>query len=287
MKQLITTPFMKITFILGFALVLVVGVLNFQQAQSDIKVEGFLDAAQKISYGGGTVADSYKQYYAVARWHGNHVSREEIDYYVTSSNQAGQELIKQGVKKFYVGVTFRRYLSPEEFEQLVKDTGVESKKYILRATFPKIDPKVRVGLFGRSRADLIIDPKAIERAQKSLRQQAHERKADQIAAAKKSGPEDDEDWQDVLTDEEFKAIEIAEDDAVLNGVFTFEAVTDIEGYQKLRANPLVYHVDVTAVLVFQQLKEHGVKWADYVDDLDLSDPDPFVNMERIGLDEFR
>jgi hypothetical protein len=91
----------------------------------------------------------------------------------------------------------------------------------------------------------------------------------------------------MLSDEEFQAIEISDEDAVLNGVYTFEAETDAEGYQKLRENPLVYHIDVTATLVFQKLKEYGVKWADFAEDLDPSDYDTFWDMENIGLDKFQ
>ncbi|MDL1897569.1 hypothetical protein FBQ82_14990 [Anaerolineae bacterium CFX7] len=275
-------PMRTITFLL-----LVLGVISFQQTQSDIRVEGFLDAGHKISYGGGTIADTQGQYYAIPRWHDNQISKEEIDAYVEASNKAGDALVQQGIKKFYVGVTFRRYLSPEEFELLVKETGVKAKNYMLRATFPKIAPKERVGMFGRAAENSVINPKALERAKSELMHQARELKADQIARAKKSDPQEDEDWQDVLTQEEFKAIEISEENAVLNGVFTFEAETDAEGYQRLRKHALVYHVDVTAVLVFQQLKDYRVKWVDFVDDLDLSDYDTFWDMENIGLDKFR
>ncbi len=287
MKHKAFTASIRISAVLVLAMLLVGGILGFQQTPPDLKVEGFFGDQKKIPYFGGTVAKTPGFYYAIPGWHGHGVTREEIDAYVAASNAAAQDLLRQGVKKFYVGVTFRRYLSPAEFESLVRETRVDAKHYVLRATFPKIDPTEKVSLFGSSEAGNLISPEKLKRAQESLHYQARELRANKIADAKKSDPNDDEDWQDVLTNDEFKAIDVAEDDAALNGVYTFSGVTDARGYERLRAHPLVYHVDVTANLVFQQLKEKGVKWSDFAEDLDLSDYDTFWDMEVIGLDKFQ
>lgn len=287
MQQILSRTPYKVVSLAVLAALLVLVSLSFQQTPPDLYVEGFLDPEQTISYGGGTIAETQGHYYAIPRWHDNQISRDEIDAYVNASRQAGDALIRQGVKKFYVGVTFRQYLSPEEFERLVKETGVIAKNYMLRATFPTIDPTEKVTFFGKAAEGTVIHPKALEQAKSGLPHHARELKADQLAATRTNSPQEDEDWQDVLSDEEFQAIEISDADAVLNGVFTFEAETDAEGYQKLHENPLVYHVDVTATLVFQKLKAYGVKWADFAEDVDLSDYDTFWDMESIGLDKFQ
>ncbi len=84
-----------------------------------------------------------------------------------------------------------------------------------------------MSLFGSPNAGSLISPEKVKRAQESLHYQACELKANKIADAKKSDPNDDEDWQDVLTDDEFKTIEVAENDAVLNGVYTFKGIVQL------------------------------------------------------------
>ncbi|MDL1897352.1 hypothetical protein FBQ82_13890, partial [Anaerolineae bacterium CFX7] len=166
-----TTP-IRISAVLALTLLIVSAILGFQQTPPDLKVEGFFGDQKKIPYFGGTVAKTPGYYYAIPGWHGNGVTLEEIDAYVAASNAAARDLIRQGVKKFYVGVSFRRYLSPAEFESLVKETGVDAKHYVLRATFPKIDPTEKVSLFGSPNAGSLISPEKVKRAQESLHYQA-------------------------------------------------------------------------------------------------------------------
>lgn len=261
------------------------GILAFQRQPSNLEVKGYLDSGQKIYYVGGIVEGTNNTFFAERAWHKSPTSREEIDYYVQASREAGQKLLEQGENDFYVGVTFRRYLSPEEFETFASNVGAKVTHFTLRARFPNLDPKTRVTIWGSPSADRIINPDALNRQMDELRFQAKEKKADQVAAARSGDP--DAEWIDVLETEEFKAITVADNDAVMNGVISFEALTDAKGYRQLLRDPRVFHVDVTANLVYDQIKDKGITWQEFVKTLNLGDFDPFWSMETLGLRKFQ
>lgn len=265
--------------------VILLGILAFQRQPSNLQVEGYLDSEQKINYIGGVWEGTENTFFAERAWHKSPTTREEIDYYVKASREAGEKLLAQGENDFYVGVTFRRYLSPEEFETFTSNVGVKVTHFTLRATFPNLDPKTRVTIWGSPSGEKIIDPDTLSRKMDELRFQAKEKKADQVAAAQ-TGDLDVE-WMDVLESEEFKAITVEDSDTVLNGVISFEAVVDADGYRQLLQDPRVFHVDVTANLIYDQLKGKGITWKEYVKTLNLGDFDTFWSMETIGLHKFQ
>ena len=261
------------------------GVWGFQREQADLQVEGYLDPAQRIYYVGGHVPDSNDTFFVDLAWHSSPATLEEIDYYVQASRDAGKRLIEDGVTDFYVGVTLRRYLSPAEFEELSSALGLKVTEFAMRASFPKIDPDTRISIFGMASADHLIDPTNLDRTMEGLRFQAREKKADKIAAQRTGDAEID--WASVTDAQEFKGISIDDGDAIINGIYTFEAITDVRGYQRLLEDPRVFHVDVTATLVFEQLKTKGITWEEFVKMPNLGDYDPFWSMETLGLDKFK
>lgn len=260
------------------------GLFAFQRGTDDITINGYLDPAQRIKYAGGTVPGSDNIYFVELLWHSSPTTKDAIDYYVQASHDVGQELLDSGVNKFYLGVTLRDYIPAEEFEGFVSQLDVDVKEFGLRATFPD-DPKDRYTVSGRPVGEHIIDPERLQSFAEGLKSQARVKKADKIAVERTNDPETS--WADVLEPEEFKSISVPDDAVVINGVYTFEAVTDADGYRRLLADPHVYHIDVTATLVYQQLKDQGVKWADFIQVPNLGDYDPFWAMETIGLDKFR
>lgn len=274
----------SIGFLILVLVALVLGIVAFQGTPTPIRVEGYLDAGHRLYYAGGIVPDSDKTFFVEPTWHGNNTSLSDIEYYVQASHAVGQQLLEQGVNQFYVGVTFRRYLSPSEFEAFATQTGVEVKNYMLRATFPRIDPDSRVGMYGAPSGGRIINPESLQRALESHRSRARTKLADKIAAARSGNPHADA--ADVLDPAEVAALQVVDSDAVINGVFTFEAVTDAQGYWKLLNDPRVYHIDVTATLVYQQIKDRGITWDQFVREPNLGDYDPFYVMESIGLAQF-
>ncbi len=275
----------KVVVLIVVATAMLLGILAFQRQPSNLQVKGYLDAEQRIYYVGGIVEGTDNTFFAERVWHKSPTTREEIDYYVQASRTAGQKLLEQGENDFYVGVTFRRYLSPEEFETFASNAGAKVTWFTLRATFPQIDPKERVTIWGSPSGDRVINPDSLSRQIDELRFQAKEKKADQVAAARSGDP--DADWADVLETDEFKAITVADNDAVLNGVISFEAITDAKGYRQLLQDSRVFHVDVTANLVYDQLKAKGITRQEYMKTLNLGDFDPFWSMEELGLDKFQ
>jgi len=283
MKKTILSAKIVILGIVATAMLL--GILAFQRQPTNLEVKGYLDSAQRIYYVGGVWEGTDDTFFVERAWHKSPTTRDEIDYYVQASREVGQKLLEQGENDFYVGVTFRRYLSPEEFETFASNVGAKVTHFTLRASFPNLDPKTRVTIWGRPSGDRIINPDSLGRQMDELRFQAKEKKADQVAAARSGDP--DVEWIDVLETEEFKAITVADNDAVLNGVISFEALTDAKGYQQLLQDPRVFHVDVTANLVFDQLKQKGITWQEFVKTLNLGDFDPFWSMETLGLRKFQ
>jgi hypothetical protein len=276
---------MRIITMLLLGIGIVLAILAFQRQPSNLEVKGYLDSEQRIYYVGGIVEGTDNTFFAERAWHKSPTTREEIDYYVQASREAGQKLLAQGENDFYVGVTFRQYLSPEEFESFASSVGANVTYFTLRATFPKLDPKTRVTIWGSPSGDRIINPDSLSRQMDELRFQAREKKADQVAVARSGDP--DAEWIDVLETEEFKAITVVDNDAVLNGVISFEALTDAKGYQQFLQDPRVFHVDVTANMVYDQLKDKGITWKAYVKTLNLGDFDPFWSMETLGLRKFQ
>lgn len=275
----------KIVVLAIVATTMLLGILAFQRQPGNLEVKGYLDPEQRIYYVGGVWEGTDNTFFVERAWHKSPTTREEIDYYVQASREAGQKLLDKGEGDFYVGVTFRHYLSPEEFETFASTVGAKVTRFTLRATFPQIAPKERVTIWGFPSKEKIINHDTLNQQLDELRFQAREKKADQVAVARSGDP--DAEWVDVLETEEFKAITVADNDAVLNGVISFEALTDAKGYQQLLQDPRVFHVDVTANLVYDQLKGKGITWKEYVKTLNLGDFDPFWSMETIGLRKFQ
>lgn len=271
---------------LGVILVLA-GLLAFQRGP--VGVEGYLDDEKMIWYTGGQGREDPDNVGVVINWrHGEAdpaIVKERMEHYVKVSNKLGKQLLKQNVNQFYVGVVFRDYVSPADFEQIVAETGMQVRNYALRGTLPGVDPSVRWSFFGGPSDGKLIDPKGLEKLQNALQSDVRNRKADQIAVQRTGDP--DAEGSEELSKDEFKNISVGENDAVLNGIYTFEATTDAEGYRKIRQHPRVYHVDVTATWAYEQVKDQ-ISWEKFFDGVfNLGGYNTFGDMEKMGLDKFQ
>lgn len=94
--------------LLGVGLVgaMLLGILAFQRQPSNLQVKGYVDSEQRIHYVGGVWEGTDNTFFVERRWHKSPTTREEIDYYVQASREAGQSLLERGENDFYVGVTF-------------------------------------------------------------------------------------------------------------------------------------------------------------------------------------
>jgi len=118
----------------------------------------------------------------------------------------------------------------------------------------------------------------------NLQSSARNLKADRIAAQRTGDP--DAEGSEELSKDEFKNIPVGENDVLLNGIYTFEAVTDAAGYRKIRNDPRVYHVDVTATWVYQEIKDK-ITWDKFFGEaFNLTGYNTFWYMEDMGLDKF-
>lgn len=280
----------KMVILFGVLLCVATGIWIFQRLPANIHVQGYLDQEQRIAYVGGLDSDSNNVFYVQPLWRHNSVTREEIEHYVQTSHEVGQKLLRDGVKDFYLGVTFHQYMSVADFETFTSRMGTQVTHFRLRCTYPHLDPNDRVTIDGVPSGDKLVDPTQLKRAMDELyvqakkKKQAQEKQAERIAAQQTGKPVASADGSQATLP---NAIWLADGDAVLNGVYAFETVTDAEGYQRLLHDPHVYHIDVTATLVYQQIKDKGVRWQDFVSIPNLGDYDPFWNMESIGLDTFK
>jgi hypothetical protein len=296
--------------------------LAFQR--SPVRVEGYLDDEKTIWYTGGQGREDPDNVGVAINWrHGQAdpaIVQERMEHYVQVSRKIGKELLQSNVNRFYVGVVLRDYVSPEDFEQIVTETGIQVRIYALRGTLPGVDPSVRWSFFGGpsdgklvlhhceiagcccvARRSLtphervrptqfhvgrvLVDPKGLGRVRADLQRSARNLKADRIAAQRTGDP--DAEGREELSKDEFKNIPVGENDAVLNGIYTFEAVTDAEGYRKIRQHPRVYHVDVTATWAYEQVKDQ-ISWEKFFDGVfNLGGYNTFEDMERMGLDKFK
>lgn len=274
---------------IGFmgVILLIAGLLAFQR--SPVRVEGYLDDEKMIWYTGGQGREDPDNVGVAINWDHGETDPTRLDermkHYVQVSNKLGKQLLKQNVNQFYVGVVFRDYVSLADFEQIVAETGMQVRNYALRGTLPGIDPSVRWSFFGGPSDGKLVDPKGLEKVRDNLQSSARNLKADRIAAQRTGDP--DAEGSEELSVDEFKNISVGENDAVLNGVYTFEAVTDAEGYRKIRQHPRVYHVDVTATWAYQQVKDQ-ITWKKFFDGVfNLGGYNTFSDMERMGLENFK
>lgn len=274
---------------IGFlgVILLIAGLLAFQR--SPVRVEGYLDDEKMIWYTGGQEREDPDNVGVAINWHHGETDptklHERLKHYVQVSSKLGKQLLKQNVNQFYVGVVFSDYVSPADFEQIVAETGMQARNYALRGTLPGVDPSVRWSFFGGPSNGKLIAPKGLEKLQNALQSDVRNRKADQIAVQRTGDP--DAEGSEELSKDEFKNITVAENDAVLNGIYTFEAVTDADGYRKIRQHPRVYHVDVTATWVYEQIKDQ-ISWEKFFDGVfNLGGYNTFGDMEKMGLDKFK
>ena len=263
------------------------GLLAFQR--NPVSVEGYLDEERTIRYVGGQGREDPDNTGVAINWQQGETDPTKIqakmEHYVEASRKVGKELLKKGVKRFYLGVVFRRYVAPEEFVQIVRETDMQVQNYAVRGTLPEIDPTMRYSFFGGPSEHALIETRAIENALAQMKHSAKESKADKLAAQRTGNP--DAEGDEEFTPEEIRDIPLNENDVVLNGVYTFEAITDAEGYRKIRNHPAVYHVDVTATYVYEQIKDR-VSWENFFERaFNLTGYHTFWDMENIGLDKFQ
>lgn len=272
---------------LGGGILLLAGLFAFQR--SPVQIEGYLDEEKTIWYTAGEGSEDPDNTGVAINWQHGETDLEKIhvkmDHYVDVSRKVGKELLKQNVNRFYIGVVFRHYVSLDEFEQIANETGVQIQNFAVRGTLPNVDPTVRYSFFGGPAGDKIFDKKSTERALEQLKHSARDRKADQLAAQRTGDP--DAEGEDEFTPEEINAIPLTENDVVLNGIYTFEAITDAGGYRRIRNHPSVYHVDVTATWVYEQIKDR-ITWEKFFERaFNLTGYHTFWDMENIGLDKFK
>lgn len=197
----------------------------------------------------------------------------------------GKQLLDEGVDQFFVGVTLRNYIPLEEFDQFADEMGIQVKDTYIRATFPALDPKEKITFAGVPANGKLNDPASIEYMKASLKRQAREKKADKVAIKKTGNP--DADAMEELEPDEIKAITVDDSDYALNGVYAIAGVVDAKGYRRLLKDKRVYNVDVTANVVYQQLKGGGMSWKDFADKVQLIGYVIFWDMEKMGLDKFQ
>lgn len=286
MKMPIIVPKWVSIGFLGMILLLV-GLLAFQRGP--VIVEGYLDDEKMIWYSGGQGREDSDNVGVAVNWrHGESDLvnvKERIEHYVQVSNKVGKQMLKQNVNQFYVGVVFRDYVSPVDFEQIVAETGMQVQNFEVRGTLPGVDDTVRHTFFGGPSGNTSIDPHALDNAKEQLKYHARNIIADRIAAQRTGDP--DAEGMEELSKDEFKSISVGENDVVLNGIYTFEAVTDAEGYRKLRQDPRVYHVDVTATWAYEQVRDQ-ITWEKFFGGaFNLTGYNTFWYMENMGLDQFQ
>ena len=90
-----------------------------------------------------------------------------------------------------------------------------------------------------------------------------------------------------LEPDEIKAITADDSDYVLNGVYAFAGIVDAKGYRRLLKDKRVYNVDVTANVVYQQLKGGGLSWDHFAERVQLIGYVIFWDMENMGLNKFK
>jgi hypothetical protein len=248
-----------------------------------------LDDEKMVWYIGGQGREDPDNVGVAINWrHGEAdpaIVKERMEHYVKVSNKLGKQLLKQNVNQFYVGVVFRDYVSPADFAQIVTETRMQVQNFEVRGTLPGVDDTVRHTFFGGPSGNKIIDPHALENAKEQLKYHARNIKADRIAVQRTGDP--DAEGMEELSKDEFKSISVGENDTILNGIYTFEGVTDAEGYRKIRNHPRVYHVDVTATWVYEQVKDQ-ITWNKFFDGVfNLGGYNTFWYMEKMGLDKFK
>jgi len=161
---------------IGFlaVILLIAGLLAFQR--SPVRVEGYLDDEKMIWYTGGQGREDPDNVGVAINWrHGEAdpaIVQERMEHYVQVSRKLGKELLQSNVNRFYVGVVFRDYVSPEDFEQFVADTGIQVRNYALRGALPGVDPSVRWSFFGGPSDGKLVDPKGLENSRQSPEQRA-------------------------------------------------------------------------------------------------------------------
>jgi len=137
--------------------------------------------------------------------------------YAAESRKQGERLIRQGVDRLYVEVTFNAPLSIAEFTRLVSETGMEVVHYNMQAIDGRGD---RVGIQGGPSAGDLVPADTLEKVLKGIESQAGGQ-------------------------------------AEFQGFTGVAGMVTQTGYQKLLAHPKVFLVDVTVNLAYQFLKSRG------------------------------
>ena len=159
--------------------------------------------------------DDVGSYFVYVFYDGNSVAG--LKAYAAESRKQGERLIRQGVDRLYVEVTFNAPLSIAEFTRLVSETGMEVAHYNMRAIDGRGD---RVGIQGSPRAGNLVPADTLGEVLKGIESQA----GGQV---------------------EFQGF---------TGVAGMVTRT---GYQKLLTHPRVFLVDVTVNLAYQFLRSRG------------------------------
>jgi hypothetical protein len=274
----------RLMIILLVGVIAIGGLFAFQKG-SRTTVEGYLDAEQKISYAGGLLANTADDWHTTVNWRRAYPKQEDLEYYVSTSRQVGKQLLDEGVDQFFVGVTLRDYIPLEEFDQFADEMGVQVKDTYIRGTFPTLDPTEKFTFAGVPPSGKFNDAETIQRFKADLKSHARDLKADKLAIEKSGNP--DADVMEELEPEQVKAITVDDSDFVLNGVYAIAGVVDAKGYRRLLKDKRVYNVDVTANVVFEQLKDGGMSWKDFADKVQLIGYVIFWDMEKMGLDKFQ
>ena len=244
-KSLVLAAFLSV------ALLIAVVVWFFGRAPSSearsVIVQDYLDSEKTILYI-GNVDDSGAPF-AVVMYDAS--SPEALRHYAEASRVRGQELIDSGVTELYVWVTFRYPLDLSVFEDIVKQSGLDVKRYTIRALGQKGD---RIGISGGPLDGVLFPPPLLDRALESI--QEHEN-----------------------------------GQAELKGVFEVTGVISAEGYQKLIQDPRVFLVDVTGSLVYHHPAYKNrvrMDWKEFIASFQIgSGPGaPFWYMEDFGLEKF-
>lgn len=236
---------------LSVALLTAVVVLFLSHAPSSeagfVIVEDYLDLEKTILYI-GNVDDSGAPFGVVMY---DASSPEALRHYAEASRARGQELIESGVKELYVVVTFRYPLDLSVFEDIVKQSELEVKRYMIRVLGQKGD---RIGISGGPLDGVLLPSFLLQRAMESI--QEHEN-----------------------------------GQAELQGVFEVTGVISAEGYRKLIQDPRVYMVDVTGSLVYHHPAFQSrvrMDWKEFIAtfQIDSGPGAPFGYMEDFGLEKF-
>lgn len=226
-----------------------VGLLSrvFPSEARSVIVRDYLDVEKTILYIGNV--DNSGAPFGVVMYDAS--SPEALHHYVEASRARGRELIDSGVRELYVWVTFRHPLDLSTFEDWVRQSGLDVKRYSLRALGQKGD---RIGISGGPERGTLIPPHQLDQAVCDI--QVHE-----------NGK------------------------AELKGVFEVSGVVSAEGYQKLVQDPHVFLVDVTGSLIYLDRtfkNETHMDWEEFVARFQIEGGPgyPFWYMEELGLERF-